>query len=147
MRKGRYSFFELMLHTDSEKGIKFITNSLSLEMELELRNLLFDIFEEVMFLMSSDLFLEMNSGEMYQFELEKIDNKLIQCSFYKINNQRTRKELSSKIITLGQFINTGLKNVIDTVVGLRDLSNEMNRLFNEYVDQKSIKNFVYNPSY
>jgi len=147
VRKGRYSFFELMLHTDSEKGIKFITNSLSLEMELELRNLLFDIFEEVMFLMSSDLFLEMNSGEMYQFELEKIDNKLIQCSFYKINNQRTRKELSSKIITLGQFINTGLKNVIDTVVGLRDLSNEMNRLFNEYVDQKSIKNFVYNPSY
>ena len=60
MRKGRYSFTELLLHIDSDKGIKYVTNNLSLEMELELRNLLFDIFEEVMFLKSSDFFLEMN---------------------------------------------------------------------------------------
>lgn len=147
MRYGRYSFFEAFLHVDSDKGIKFITNNLSLEMEFELRNLLFDIFEEVMILESSDFFLEMNNGEIYQFELHKVDIKSIQCNFYRINNQKIRQKISSRTVILGQFINTGLKNVIDTVIGLRDLSNEFNRLLNEFVDQDNIKNYIYNPRY
>lgn len=147
MRKGRYSFVELLLHVDADKGVKFTTNSLGFELGLEFMNLLFDLFEETMFLNSSELFILMQNNEIFKYELTKIDNKSIRCKFFKKDLQSSPKELSNRIVTLGQFVNDGLKNVIDTVIGLRDLSNEMNRLLNEYVDQNNIKSLGYYPSY
>lgn len=146
MRKGRYSTLQLLMHIDGDKEIKYTRNSLGFEIGFEFVNLLFDIFEEVMFLQSSELFLQLDNDDIFKFYLKKISNQQIRCDFYIIGNKKT-KELSSKIITLGEFINDGPKNLIDTVVGLRDLSNEMNRLLNEFVDQSKVKRFIYNPNY
>lgn len=146
MRKGRYSTLQLLTHIDGDREIKFTRNSLGFEIGLEFMNLLFDIFEEVMFLQSSELFLQLDNDDIFKFHLTKISNQRIQCDFYVLRNKKT-KELSSTVITLGEFVNDGPKNLIDTVIGLRDLSNEMNRLLNEFVNQNKIKCFIYNSNY
>jgi len=147
MRKGRYSLLELLLHVDQDKGIKYVTNKLSLEFDIELQNLLFDVFEEVMFLNTSTFYFELKNGDKFEINLVKVDKKLIDCEFCLIHEPNERRRLSKKIITLGQFINNGQKNVIDTIVGLRDLSNEINGLLNEFVNQENLSSILYNPSY
>ena len=147
MRKGRYSLLELLLHIDQDKGIKYVTNKLGLELDVELQNLLFDVFEEVMFLDISTFYFELKNGDKFEINLVKVDKKLIECEFYKTYKNGNRERLSKNTITIGQFLNTGQKNVIDTIVGLRDLSNEINRLLNEFVEQNNLSSIIYNPSY
>jgi hypothetical protein len=147
MRKGRYSLLELLLHIDHDKGIKYVTNKLGLELDVELQNLLFDVFEEVMFLDKSTFYFDLKNGDKFEINLVKADKKLIECEFYKTHKNSSRERLSKNTIIIGHFLNTGQKNVIDTIVGLRDLSNEINRLLNEFVDQNNLSSIIYNPSY
>jgi hypothetical protein len=142
MPRHNHSIFEILMHTPGEEEPNYpILKNLRFELIADWTNSILDIFEDTMKLSKGKLLVIMKNEDGYYFDFIKLSNTVIGCLFFYVPSIGDVKLLSERNIVLDTFVNKSSKTIIDLYIGQRDISNEMVRLLNEYVDQENIALF------